>query len=55
MQAQVAGGPDDADRGSAEKTLAALTEQNRRLAEEKEAAVAAARDAKVRKYHKARL
>ncbi len=47
MQAQVAGPPPEDARNAAERTLTALTEQNQRLAEEKDAAEAAARDAKV--------
>lgn len=48
-QAQVEGGapPPDAARDAAEKTLAALTEQNQRLAADKAAADAAAKDAAV--------
>ena len=50
LQAQVEGGavPQDTARDSAEKTLAALTEQNQRLSGEKAAAEAQARDATVR-------
>lgn len=40
--------PQDTARDSAEKTLAALTEQNQRLSGEKAAAEAQARDATVR-------
>lgn len=53
MQAQVEGGGSqtDASRDAAERTLAALTEQNQRLTAEKAAADAAARDVAVRAYH----
>jgi hypothetical protein len=49
LQAQVEGGgvPQDTARDSAERTLAALTEQNQRLSSEKAAAEAQARDAAV--------